>query len=80
MVKRSCSECPETFNLFPPADKDYNVAKEKPTSDDHIKRIYECGEGHRNTIYWHKNEGKIVYEKRKAEEAVRFRPSVNTNL
>jgi len=53
--KVQCSECPSSFELIPPADKDYSEAKEKITNEDHIKRIYECDdEHHRNTIYWHR--------------------------
>lgn len=55
--RRACSECPSSFELVPPADPEYSEPKERPKSDDHIKRIYECeGERHRNTIYWHKKE------------------------
>ena len=53
-------------NLIPSTDKYENVPKEKSLSEYHIKRIYECEEGRRNTIYWHKNEIKIAEEKRKA--------------
>lgn len=52
--RASCSECPETYELVLPADVEYCVPKEKPLNDDHKKRIYECENGHRNTIYWHK--------------------------
>jgi len=64
--KSSCSECPSNFELIPPADKSYSEPKEKPESDDHLKRIYECDdEGHRNTIYWHKKKvhARIVVSK-----------------
>ena len=45
------------INLKCTPDPDYSEPKENPRSNDHIKRIYECGEGgHRNTIYWHKKE------------------------
>ena len=55
--RTSCSECPSTYELVPPADPAYSEPKEKPTSDDNIKRIYVCdGEHHRNTIYWHKKD------------------------
>jgi acyl-ACP thioesterase len=57
MTKASCSECPSTYELIPPPDPEYSEPKENPTSDDYIKRIYECDEeGHRNTIYWQKKE------------------------
>jgi hypothetical protein len=45
MTKASCSECPSTYELIPPPDPDYSEPKENPRSNDHIKRIYECGEG-----------------------------------
>jgi hypothetical protein len=54
--RRSCSECPGSFELTPPADSEYCVPKEKPSNDDHIRRIYECEDNHINTIYWHKKE------------------------
>jgi hypothetical protein len=68
-------------NLIPSTDKDYNVPKEKPLSEYHIKRIYECEEGGRNTIYWHKNETKIAEEKRKAEEtySIEFQSVLSLN-
>jgi len=52
--RAQCAECPNSFELIPPADASYKIPKEKPTSDDYIKRVYECEEGHRNTIYWEK--------------------------
>jgi len=62
--KASCSECPNSFELIPPADKDYSVPKEKTSSDDVIKRVYECDEEHhRNTIYWHKPEARRLFTK-----------------
>lgn len=55
--KASCAECPSVFEPIPPADKSYSVPKEKSTSNDFIKRIYECeDQGHRNTIYWEKKD------------------------
>lgn len=55
--RASCSECPGTYELIPPPDPEYSEPKEKPTSEDNTKRIYECDvEHHRNTIYWHKKE------------------------
>ena len=56
MTKASCSECPSTYELVPPPDPEYSEPKERPTSDDNIKRVYECEEGHRNTVYWEKKE------------------------
>lgn len=53
-AKASCSECPSSYELVPPPDPNYKVPREKPTSDDYIKRIYECENGHLNTIYWEK--------------------------
>lgn len=54
-TKASCPECPGTYVLIPPPDPEYKVPREKPTSEDHIKRYYECDqEKHRITIYWHK--------------------------
>jgi hypothetical protein len=59
--RASCSECPGTYELVPPSDLEYSEPKEKPTSDDNLKRIYECDEeGHRNTIYWHKKEFQVA--------------------
>ena len=53
----SCSECPSTFKLVPPADQRYVNPREKPTDEDYIKRIYECeDERHRNTVYWGKKD------------------------
>lgn len=52
----SCSECPSTYELVPPPDSSYSEPKEKSDSDDNIKRIYECENGHRNTIYWHRRK------------------------
>ena len=52
---RSCKDCPSSFKLILPADIDYCIPKENPTSDDYMVRIYECEEqGHRNTIFWHR--------------------------
>ena len=49
----SCSQCPSSYELLPPADMRYSIPREKPTSNDYIQRIYECDEEHhRNTIYW----------------------------
>lgn len=57
MIKKtSCSECPSSYELVPPPDLSYSEPKERPDSDDIIKRIYECENGHRNTIYWHKRK------------------------
>jgi hypothetical protein len=54
---RACSQCPGTYELVPPGDSDYTEPKEKPTSDDHIPRVYVCNrDGHWNTIYWQKKE------------------------
>jgi hypothetical protein len=62
--KASCSECPSSFELIPPADSAYNVPKEKPTTEDYIKRIYECDdEKHRNTIFWQKTESFVISQK-----------------
>jgi hypothetical protein len=64
--KRSCSECPSTFDLIPfdlipPADKDYCIPKLKPTKRDFVKRLYECKEGHRNTVYWQKESRRSAF-------------------
>jgi hypothetical protein len=68
--RSSCSECPNSFELIPPADREYTVPREKPKSEDYIKRIYECnGEGHRNTIYWEKEEFFVVSGKIGANES-----------
>ena len=57
----SCSECPSTFKLVPPADTRYKYPREKPSDDDHIKRVYECDdEQHRNTIYWERDDHLVV--------------------
>ena len=62
--KASCSECPSVFDLVSPADKDYSIPKENKSSEDVLKRVYECeDEGHRNTIYWHKPEARRVFGK-----------------
>ena len=65
--RASCSECPGSFELIPPADKDYCVPKlSEPEPADFIKRFYECeSEGHRNTIYWTKKDygGRVVVSK-----------------
>ena len=72
--KASCVECPSTFELVPPADKSYKNPREKPTSDDHIKRIYECeAEGHRNTVYWEKDPDPVVVSSGYRSEAMRNR-------
>jgi len=48
-----CKECPNTLEIIPPADPRHTIPKEKkPDHDDYTERIYECDEGHRNTIYW----------------------------
>lgn len=58
----SCSECPSTFKLVPPADIRYKYPREKSTVEDCIKRVYECeDESHRNTIYWEPDTGKIFF-------------------
>lgn len=69
--KASCSECPSMFELIPPADKSYRNPREKPTSDDYIKRIYECEEGHRNTIYWEKDAKTVVVSSSYRSEAMK---------
>lgn len=57
----SCSECPSTFRLVPPADTRYDLPREKSTGDDFIKRIYECEDNnYLNTIFWEKTDHKIV--------------------
>ena len=59
--RASCSECPGTFELVPPADAAYTEPHEKPSSDDYLKRVYECNEEHhRNTIYWEKHVPIVV--------------------
>lgn len=55
MIERvQCNNCPESFELVPPADKSYIIPREKHTTEDHIKRIYQCPKGHLNTIFWEK--------------------------
>jgi hypothetical protein len=55
--RASCPECPGTYELVPPTDPEYEFPKEKPTSEDHIKRYYEWDqEKHRVTVYWKKKE------------------------
>lgn len=57
----SCSVCPSTFTLVPPADTRYIYPREKPVSEDYIQRIYECvDENHQNRIYWEK-ESKTIF-------------------
>ena len=56
MTKSACKDCPNTFELIPPADKEYTIPREKPQTDDYIERFYECEEGHKNTIYWEKED------------------------
>jgi len=38
--RASCSQCPSTFELIPPAEREYSVPREKPKTDDYRKRIY----------------------------------------
>jgi hypothetical protein len=60
--KSACSKCPSSFELIPPADPNYSEPKENPTSDDYLKRFYECEEeNHQNTIYWQKKEDDIKW-------------------
>lgn len=62
--KAQCVECTSTFELIPPADKDYSIPKETPAPNgEHVLRIYECEEGHRNTIYWHKIGETVIIKK-----------------
>jgi hypothetical protein len=70
--RASCAECPSSFELIPPADLTYTEPREKPISDDHIKRIYECDEQHhRNTIYWEKRStGHVAGAAYNIEEAL----------
>lgn len=68
--KAQCNECPNSFDLIPPADSSYKIPREKPTTDDNIKRIYECPEGHRNTIYWEKEVFVVATAGINVEEAL----------
>ena len=68
--KAQCSECPNSFEIIPPADLSYKIPREKPTTDDNIKRIYECPEGHRNTIYWEKKSFVIATASIDVEEGL----------
>lgn len=55
--RASCSQCPSTYELVPPAEQEYSVPREKPRTEDYRKRIYECeDEQHQNIIYWEKQE------------------------
>jgi hypothetical protein len=55
--KASCAQCSSSFQLIPPADTDYTIPKEKRTSQDYLKREYECEANHHvNTIYWQRYE------------------------
>ena len=65
--KTSCSECPGSYELIPPADPNYRIPREKPTSDDYVKRVYECEKGHRNTIYWEKKAFAMASTKYRSE-------------
>lgn len=76
--KRSCPECPGTYELVPPTELEYNTPREKPTSDDYRKRVYECDdERHLITVYWEKEKFFTASQKTATErEGVsRFRPS-----
>jgi hypothetical protein len=65
MTKASCKECPSSFELVPPADTDYSIPRERHQTENYIERIYECvDEGHRNTIYWEKEEDGIMSTKK----------------
>ena len=69
MTRASCKECPSSYELIPPADTDYSVPREKPKTEDYIQRIYECAEeGHRNTIYWEKEEHIMMSTKRQSTD------------
>lgn len=69
--KSSCSECPSTFILVPPADNRYNLPREKADGSDFLKRVYECeDEGHRNTIFWEKQDHRIVIVSRDPREDI----------
>ena len=51
--RRQCSECPRTYELIPPPDVWYSIPREaKPANDKFLKRVYECENGHLNTVYW----------------------------
>lgn len=64
-----CSECQGRYELVPPADPRYTIPREKPTSDDYIKRVYECDEEHHlNTIYWEQAAFVMVSLKYRTEE------------
>jgi hypothetical protein len=56
-IKRaSCAECPSDFELVPPADRAYCVPKSERSKRDCLERFYECEEGHRNKVYWEKED------------------------
>lgn len=58
----SCSECPSTFRLVPPADTRYSNPREKLTGDDFIKRVYECEDNsHLNTIFWESDTPRKIF-------------------
>lgn len=59
--RTSCSQCPSTYELVPPAETEYSIPREAPKTNDYRKRIYECEhEQHPNIIYWEKHEHVIV--------------------
>jgi hypothetical protein len=54
--RASCSQCSHSFELVPPADIDYDTPKEKATSQDYLKRTYECEVNHHlNTVFWQRH-------------------------
>jgi hypothetical protein len=74
--RASCSECPSTFELVPPTDKDYSVPILKRNKRDCIERHYECEEGHRNKMYWEEsNKGKSLAAIVDHEYSLRPEPS-----
>ena len=59
--RAKCPECQGTYELIPPVDPSYKVPREKPTSDNYIKMVYECDEEHHlTTIYW-EQEAFVAY-------------------
>jgi hypothetical protein len=64
LAKASCKECPSSFELVPPADTEYSIPREIHQTDNYIERNYECADkGHRNTIYWEKEEHGLMSTK-----------------
>ena len=51
--KRSCHDCPNTFEMIPPIDSRYTIPRdEKPENGEYRMTIGECESGHINKIYW----------------------------